>query len=195
MGGFGSGGWNRTGRLTTAATFRLDVNSLNKSGALIPGSYCNSTWTRGAEQVGDINISATGDGVTLLYRSRIGNGEWTDHRERVPVSWEPCRFGGKRPFFHCPNCTQRVLQLFGIGRYLCRHCHKLTYRSQREPAYGRYIMRAQKIRETLGGSANLSEAFPMKPKGMHWDTYSRLRVHAKQAEEQYCMSMVAKLGL
>jgi len=37
MGGFGSGGWNRTGRLTTANLPSLDVNRLKKSGALQPG--------------------------------------------------------------------------------------------------------------------------------------------------------------
>lgn len=195
MGGYGSGGWNRKERLTTGDTLRLDVNSLNKFGALASGFYCSWTWTRGVKQIGDINISATEDSIILLYSSRIGNAEWTEHHERVQVSWEPCRFGGRRPYFHCPECSQRVLHLFGFGRYLCRRCHDLTYRSQQEPAYGRHMMRAQKIRETLGGSPNLSKAFPTKPKGMHWDTYSRLRGQAKQAEEQYCRILEAKLGI
>jgi hypothetical protein len=33
---------------------------------------------------------------------------------------------------------------------------------------------AEKIRERLGGSANMMEPFPEKPKGMHHDTYMRM---------------------
>ncbi len=35
-------------------------------------------------------------------------------------------------------------------------------------------IRPQKIRKRLGGSANMMEPFPEKPKGMHHDTYMRL---------------------
>jgi hypothetical protein len=51
----------------------------------------------------------------------------------------------------------------------------LAYASQQEtPMYGA-MSQAQKIRMKLGGSSDLFESFPEKPKRMHWRTYHRLR--------------------
>jgi hypothetical protein len=46
---------------------------------------------------------------------------------------------------------------------------------QREAALYRGLGTAQKIRMRLGASPNMMEAFPDKPKSMHWRTYDRLR--------------------
>ena len=104
-------------------------------------------------------------------------GEWEEVKETVPLEWTPCNFGGGRPWFLCPGagCGQRVAVLYGPGRYfLCRHCYDLGYESQRENKMHRALRKAQKIRERLGGTANMTEPFPEKPKGMHWRTYERL---------------------
>jgi hypothetical protein len=151
MGGYGSGGCNRTGRLTTSDALRLDVNSLNKSGALVLGSYSITTWTRDGETTGNINISASQYGIVLVNRSKTEDRGWADHSERVSISWERGGFGGQRPFFHCPDCARRVLHLYGFSRYLCRHCHGLCYPSQREGDSDRAQRRANRIRVELGG--------------------------------------------
>jgi hypothetical protein len=70
--------------------------------------------------------------------------------------------------------------------FACRHCYGLTYASQREALYFCDIDKAQKIRMRLGGSTVMSEAFPNKPKGMHWQTYERLR-RAHDAAEWHSM--------
>jgi len=45
-------------------------------------------------------------------------------------------------------------------------------------AHERGLLKAQKVRMRLGGTANMLDDFPEKPKGMHWRTYERLcRVH------------------
>lgn len=46
--------------------------------------------------------------------------------------------------------------------------------STREADHSRMLRKAQKIRERLGGSMNMLEPFPAKPRGMHWTTYIRL---------------------
>jgi hypothetical protein len=65
-----------------------------------------------------------------------------------------------------------VAILYGAGRYfLCRHYYDLTYESQAEDLPTRLILKAQKIRQRLGGTASLIDPFPQQPKGMHWRTY------------------------
>jgi len=71
--------------------------------------------------------------------------------------------------------------------FACRCCSGLAYASQREALYFRDIEKARKIRMRLGGSTVMSEAFPDKPKGMHWQTYERLR-RAHDAAESRSMT-------
>jgi hypothetical protein len=96
------------------------------------------------------------------------------------------------PWFVCPGagCGRRVAVLYGPGRYfLCRHCCDLVYESQRENGVYRALHRAQSIRERLGGSASMMAPFPEKPKGMHHETYWRLREEHDEAEMEQFTSM------
>ena len=112
--------------------------------------------------------------------------------EPVSLDWTDCNFGGKRPRFVCPGvgCGRRSAILYGLGKYfLCRHCYDLTYQSQRCNKMYRALHRAQNIRRRLGGSANMMEPFPEKPKGMHWETYERLWWEHHEAEMQQLLDM------
>ena len=80
--------------------------------------------------------------------------------------------------------------LYGLGKYfLCRHCYDLVYESQRENEMHRALRRAQKIREGLGGSANMMKPFPEKPKGMHHDIYMRMYWEHHEAEMEQLTRM------
>ena len=80
--------------------------------------------------------------------------------------------------------------MYGQGKYfLCRHCYDLRYESQREDKKDRALRRAQKIRQRLGGSANMMEPFPEKPKGMHHETYMGLFWEHHEAEREYLVGM------
>jgi hypothetical protein len=59
--------------------------------------------------------------------------------------------------------------------FACRRCYDLAYASQQESLWCRGLGKAQKIRMQLGGSPNMVDVFPDRPKGMHWKTYDRLR--------------------
>ena len=63
----------------------------------------------------------------------------------------------------------------------CRNCYGLTYATRQAAPHYRQILKAQKIRERLGGDLGVINAFPDKPKGMHWRRYKRLRAVHDQA--------------
>ncbi len=110
----------------------------------------------------------------------------------MSLEWMPCNFGDERLWFICPGagCGQRVAVLYGPGKYfLCRHCYDLRYESQREDKKDRALRKAQKIRMRLGGSANMLEPFPERPKGMHYDTYMRLFLEHHEAEMEQLAGM------
>jgi hypothetical protein len=198
MGGVGSGNWYRFDKKTTTdECHSVDVRYLHREGLLTPGRWFSLRWSRADRETGSIQGRVSGDGrpgqITLLYRHRSGpGGEWEEVREPVSLAWTACNFGGERPWFICPGaeCARRVAVLYGPGRYfLCRHCYDLVYESQRENAMNRALHKAQSIRERLGGSASMMEPFPERPKGMHHETYWRLREEHDEAEMEQLAGM------
>jgi hypothetical protein len=202
MGGPGSGRWYRwDAKDTVEGCRRLDVRVWQRGGFLRPGRWFSwAWWNRDGMQVASINAQVQQGRVLLLYRIRRNGEDWQDIEEPVPLAWTPCHYGGQRPWFICPGivrgriCGQQVAILYGAGRYfLCRHCYALAYESQREDLPTRLISKAQKIRRRLGGSASSMEPFPAKPKGMHWQTYSRLYLKVRTAEKVGMQAMLAHL--
>ena len=194
MGGLGSGNRYRFDKKTTTdESDSLDIRRLHRDGLLKPGSCFRSSWSRAGRETGAIRGFVFRGRVVLAYRHRSGLGdEWEDVREPMPLEWTPCNFGGERPWFVCPEvaCGRRVAILYGPGKhFLCRHCYELRYQSQREDNKDRALRRARKIRERLGGSANMLEPFPERPKGMHLDTYMRLFWEHQEAEMEQLAGM------
>ncbi len=194
MGGVESGNRHRFDKKTTTDECRsLDVRRFHRRGLLKPGHWFSWCWWRAEEKVASIGVFVYRDRVVLSYRHRIGlGGEWEDVEETVSLSWTPCNFGGERPWFVCPGvaCGRRVAVLYGPGKYfLCRHCCDLRYESQREDEKDRALRRARKIRRRVGGSANMLEPFPERPKGMHHDTYMRLFWEYDEAHREQLAGM------
>ncbi len=191
MGGSGSGEWERWDkRDTTDETIGLDVRNLARRGTLRRG-FSTVHWSCGDKPAGSIGVRVIEDGpmpgtLTLIYRTRRGEGDWQDVRQNIWLDWTPCTYGGYRPWLVCPSCLKRMAILYSGGAgFYCRKCLRLVYQSQRESSGGRGLATAQAIRRRLGGSANMTEPFPAKPPGMHWRTYDRLHRRARVAEARY----------
>ena len=190
MGGFGSTRWNWIStKHTVESTRSLDINRLNRAGCLRPGYGGDCQWMRDGKPIASIQLRCDGDLLRLSYRRRQRGRDWQDIEQSTGVIWTPCRFGGARPYFVCPGvvngiaCGRRVTKLYAAGNYfLCRHCYRLAYASEREDRYDRASRRADKIRMRLGGEPGIGSLIPARPKGMHENTYGRLRSEILNAE-------------
>ena len=170
MGGY------RGGKNTTDYYNALDVRWLYRERFLGCPFLTTLSWSRGGEVIASIGVRNRAGNLLLEYSVSDGSAGRQQLSYPVEIDWTPCHYGGKRPWFLCParGCGRRVAVLYGGRIFACRQCHDLAYECQHEPPHGRALQRAQKIRRRLGGSSNMSEEFPDKPKGMHWRTYESL---------------------
>ena len=163
MGGYGSGRYMRLGGKNSQRVTQfdaVDIRQVKKQQRLT------------ADQPGHVEFS---------YGLRGGSV--------IPVSaavvWVPYRFG-LRPFFECPRCRRRCCLLYLGERCACRQCLGLSYPVQFETEQDQGFRRAWKAREKLvppDGRSGCGDPIPdwKRPKGMHWQTFNRLRDNAEQA--------------
>jgi len=148
------------------------------------GSYDDHT-VRTWKYTGGLKITAYPGpwGVELL-------AEGSTHR--IALSYTATPFGGRRPWFVCPQCLKRRRVLRYVQRSLaCRECFDLRYSSQIEDPVSRAARQRRLLFEKVGGS-DPGRDFPMKPKGMHWKTYRALEAKAQAHLRVFAMGM-AKL--
>ncbi len=173
MGGWGSG--VSRGYSTTDGRLRLSIRDLRKTGNLVAGKFWLWQWSRGSDQSGSIQGSTETEKIVLSYCQRTDSGEWQDISFPVWLDWTDCNYGGKRAWFRCPFCGQRVGVLYNGGsRFACRKCLRLNYKCQREGEKDRAFRRAHKLRVKLGCRDSYTSKWRIKPKGMRWATYERL---------------------
>lgn len=197
MGGQGSGSWYRwDSKETTESQKRIDIRWLRIQGYFRSG-YCGTlSWSRCGMQTGFIGYRIEADYMVLDYRYRENRGEWEEVEQIVHFDRTPCNYGGYRTWFLCPRCWRRVAVLYGAGKYFyCRNCYNLTYGSQQESRADRLMRKSRTIRKRLGGTSNMLEPFPEKPKNMHWETYNRLREHAEYYENLGWLTIGQKFGI
>lgn len=149
-------------------------------------------------------ISLRKEGILLMRSNRwptiyrYGEGVLyiDSHDQSVRIEATSCHFGGHRYWFLCPECSKRIAVIYELnGQYLCRHCHSLPYLSQQVAEDERLRFKARKIRDRLGATHNLFVPITTRPKGMHWNTYYRLRYAEVYANYRSVISMAKALKL
>jgi hypothetical protein len=180
------------GKATVESCRSIDVLLWNRLGYLRTSRWFSWAWTSNGERVASINVETQRHSVTLKYRSRSYGEDWSDVEQRVAIAWTTCRFGGERPWFMCSvaangvYCGRLATKLYGAGRlFACRHCYRLAYASQQESSHQRGLGKSQKIRMQLGGSPNMLEEFPDKPKSPDLTGQMKLQRHTAAAVEQF----------
>jgi len=200
MGGSESGRrWHYSAKDTTETYRAIDVRWLKREGMLSPGANRRITWSRDGAVIAHINIRAEMGRVFLTYRYRSGGGgEWIDESYPVNLIATPCHIGGERDWFLCParGCGPRVAVIYGGGIFVCRKCHQLAYRSQREVLADRAVRRLDRLRDRLGWSGGVLEGAGWgKPRGMHWRTYERLCNEYDALDDIMSCNFMARFGL
>jgi hypothetical protein len=153
---------------------RLDVRQLARRKLL---RACSFGWhwsnSHTGEETGSISIASTPGMLRLTY-----SVDGSPMSQAVTIERTPCALGGSRPWFRCPLCARRVAVLFMRGgRFACRHCGSIAYRSQSEDAIGRGWLRQCKLESRLGENWR-------RPKGMRRATHQRILERIFDCEEQ-----------
>lgn len=192
MGGYGSGTWTRySTHGTTSQCLRLSVSRLYRRGYLAENRMLYSlSWYTDDELTGSVSAISDANGVRLIYSTREHGEDSKQFAYTVPVVWTPCNFGGKRPWFLCPRCNARVGVLYCRSRFLCRKCHNLRYKSQRQCILGRTIARMAKLESRIGVNGNSLA----RPKYMRQKTYWRLIEMLTLADEQFDQAFSRKFS-
>ena len=168
------------GRRTVEQTRSIDISALKRAGFII-GKLPGNWWVHRYKLFEEGIWPKTWNERTIVLKER----------ETLRLTYAPWNFGGRRAYLLC-DCGRRVGKLYSPpGQpWRCRHCYDLTYRARQVSSRDRLLMRAQKIRQDLGGTANMLDDFPAKPKGMHWKRYNRLRRIHDRAERS-ALSLLA----
>ncbi len=181
MGGNGSGRRWGYGGPTCDSKFAIDVRRLARNGWLKPGVGGVLTWHRRGQAVASIKYTSEDRGLSLFYDQCA---------DRIEFAWTCCHLGGERIWFRCPGCRARVAILYFRARWFrCRRCHGLTYAVQRESQPDRALRQARNIRVRLGGAADLTAPFPVRPRYMRHRRYDHLRMKAEASETAWVQHM------
>lgn len=172
----GRGRWYRWDKgETTDDYIRLDMakfaRAVNLSTRRVAMWYWR--WSSGRESSIVYMVEPEQGGVRLHYTAnKIEHFDYL-----VRIEYTPLHFGGRgRPWWLCPTCGRRVRILYGGRVFACRQCTGVYYETQQNKALlVRIDNQLYRIRQRLAGDSKITEHLPtLKPRYMHWRTYSQL---------------------
>lgn len=169
------GGWRyragRTGwRRKCEQSQWVDVRMLHRLGRLQAGTFFSWSWNRDGEPWGSISLASKENHIHFSYSWTPNGGTRKNMAYDVAIEWTRCRYGGSRPWFHCPWCERRCALIYGLSRdgyFGCRLCLRLAYSSEAESPIDRCWRQQRKL------EARLTD-YGGPPKGMHQKTFERI---------------------
>jgi len=175
MGGYGSG--PQSSNPDTDEAKRIDIRYMRKHGLLQPGSMGSLSWMRRGTPNGYIwyTVAQDAEDISLNYKVRQYDEDWQPMNYAVRLDVTPCRYGGKRQYFLCPNhhCSRRCEVLYSYGAYfVCRKCCGYLYSSQKGDKLDKLSDARHKLGARIFEDWNGSEGW-RKRKRMHWRTFER----------------------
>ena len=188
------------GKTTVESCRSIDVLDWHRRGYLRSPQWFSWVWSRDGERVASINVGTSAPICDLeIPQPLLWRGLERCSSSASPSRGHPAASVASGPGLHVRSPQTRCTAAAGSssctasdGLFACRHCYRLAYTSQQESAHQRGLWKSQKIRMRLGGSANMRDLFPEKPKGMQRRNYDRLRRLHDAAEQR---SMIGLIGL
>ncbi|ANY85147.1 hypothetical protein BB934_43915 (plasmid) [Microvirga ossetica] len=183
------------GRPTVENSITLDVRHLPRAGLVLGRTQSGTLqwmWSNNRPSCQAAYQAHLGEDTGLLHLMNItcfdpyGRfGHLPSQSIRLVATTPP--YGGRRWWFVCPQTGQRVMKLHlppDARVFASRQAYGLGYAIQREGAGEQARRRARRARARIGGSSNLLEKLPTKPKWMRWATYWRYVEACHQADRQ-----------
>jgi hypothetical protein len=151
MGGYGSGRRSSPNRkITVEESLPLRLRKIQREGVLLPFVTDDWLWTLcdGSKLRLKFSVDEYMEGLTLHSQPYFFQG--VDFpTQYVSIVEARIHYNRFQYYFLCPHCNRRCEILYlppGARRFLCRQCHRLTYRScQRSHQFERLIARTYKL--------------------------------------------------
>lgn len=138
MGGWGSGGHNRTHR--TVEDYRK-IDSFNFRDYLNGDKYL--------QYKDNVKYPVHGGDIVYHVKTKSARIRQKDGYRALALSRVPNIDGTTyRMYFHCPECGKRVRYLYNVrGVYSCRRCSNLNYKSQQKSGMEELRLKMERIVE------------------------------------------------
>jgi len=200
MGGIGSGRYEYAETPTVGQCYQLSADEFTEVIDGPDGGRLTLSWSDSIRMAVFIESDTEGPagGLRFVYTSDP-DGEAIKHDYSVSLTYTEPNFGGQRPWFLCPDCSDRAGKLYlpPTGRrFACRSCHELGYASSRKS--GQPVMRAiQRYRNAFEKAdaegrrphPNNPPYVPEKPTNMHRETFERLQAEVRQKDDEFHEAM------
>ena len=197
MGGYGSGGHNKTHK-TIEDYRRLDSFAFRRYIEIFDTDYPHEIYGPNFLCGGDIVY----DGLNNIAEIRYGKGY-----APLSLNWVGGIDGSRsRLYFLCPHCRRRVRYLYNYeGFFVCRQCIGANYRVQQYSTEGLKNIRRQmeKIVEVDLGYTHWRVHHPRgditdlywipKPRYMRWEKYERLVTRYRGLQDDYYLRELYEL--